>query len=112
MYEYKTLVTRVVDGDTFDGEVDLGFTVKVNVRFRVLNFDSPESYRPKTEGEKIHGDAATSFAKELIEGKVVTIKTYKGDSFGRWLASIKLEDGRDYANIMISEGFEKHESYE
>lgn len=111
MYKYKCKVLRVVDGDTFIGRVDLGFKVTTEQRFRVKGIDTPESYRPTTEAERIHGKAATKRAKELLDGKIVYIKTSKTGKFGRWIASVTLDDGIDYTTVMINEGFEKREDY-
>ncbi len=111
-YTYKALVTRVVDGDTFDARVDLGFTVSVDVRFRLADIDTPESYRPSSEEERIHGEAATHFVKTLIEGKEITINSAKTGKYGRWVASVTLPDGRNLTELLIKEGFEKKESYE
>lgn len=66
MYTYDALIVRVVDGDTVDAEVDLGFSLKYNARFRIKGLDTPETWRPKSEAERVHGKAATGFATELL----------------------------------------------
>lgn len=111
MYEYKCYVKRVIDGDTFVGVVDVGFNMSTEQKFRVADIDTPESYRPKTEGEREHGKQATTRAIELLDGKTVTIRTGKTGKYNRWIATVTLEDGTDYAKTMILEGFQKREEY-
>ena len=111
MYEYKASVERVVDGDTYDIAVDLGFNVCIKHRFRLNGVDTPETWRPKTEAERTHGEKATTFVRNLIEGKVVTLLSHKLGIYGRYDADIILPDGRDLATVLIAEGFEKLESY-
>ena len=110
MYEYKAQVKNVVDSDTIDCIVDLGFRMTADMRFRIRNFDGPESYRPKSEGERKHAQEADERARWLLLGKEVTIKTFKQDKYGRYLADI-IVDGEDYATIMIAEGYSKRDSY-
>lgn len=111
MYKYNAKILRVVDGDTVVAEVDLGFSIKRKEKFRIAEYDAPESWRPKTQGEREHGNAAKSRATELLTGQEVVISTGKQGKYGRYIAYITLPDGRDYATTMISEGFQKRESY-
>lgn len=111
MYTYNCFIKRVIDGDTFIGIVDLGFSVKKEERFRVANIDTPESWRPKTESEKKHGEAAKKRAIELLEGKTLVIKTGKTGKYGRYITEVILPDNLDYARVMIQEGFEKRDNY-
>ena len=46
MYEYVARITAVVDGDTFDADVDLGFRIRVAMRFRLYGIDTPERGDP------------------------------------------------------------------
>lgn len=112
LYKYRAVIKRVVDADTFDAEVDLGFGIKMNQRFRINNYDAPETYRPKSEGEKIHGKEATARAIELVMNDDVFLRSTKVPGiYGRYGADIWLSDGRNYAEVMINEGFEKKGSY-
>ena len=111
LYKYNTKIVRVVDGDTFEVDIDLGFNVNIRQKIRVAEFDAPESWRPKTKAEKLHGNEAKSRAKELLEGREVLITTEKQGKYGRYIAYIILPDGRDYATTMIEEGFSKRNSY-
>lgn len=100
MYEYKCEILKVVDGDTFDGRVDLGFSTHRVERFRVHHIDAYEKNTKK-------GKEALAFAKGALEGKTLKILTTKdkGDKYGRMLATITLADGKDYAAVMIEKGY-------
>lgn len=112
MYEYKAVISNVVDGDTMDVLIDLGFDVLRKVRLRIKDLDTPETWRPSTEAERLHGKAATDKARELLSCDVVILKTeLKKGKWQRYIASITLEDGRDYATVMKEEGFIKKENY-
>lgn len=112
-YEYKGRVTRVVDADTVDAKLDLGFGLTITQRFRIDAFDAPETWRPRNEAEAIHGSSASKRAVELLMDKELIFRTSKtAGIYGRYGAQIFLPDGQDYANLMISEGFEKRPDYE
>jgi micrococcal nuclease len=106
-YLYRAEVTRIVDGDTVDMTIDLGFYIDLREqRVRLLGIEAPE---PETT-TKAAGDASTQFLKGLIEGKTVIVRTVRGkdeadrqDSFGRWLGTIYL-DGKDINQAMIDAG--------
>lgn len=111
MFSYQATVLRVVDGDTFDAIVDLGFSITIKTRFRLLDIDTPEK-RTRNKEEKKHGLAATERVKELIEGKKITITTSKTGKYGRYLAKVYLLDKQRYlSEILIEEGFSKREQY-
>lgn len=113
LYLYKATITNVVDGDTMDAKIDVGFGVTVTHRLRIEKLDTPETWRPKTEAEYQHGMKAKEKAKELLEGKTLLIKTGKETGvYGRYLADIQLENGDDYAQYMIAEGYQKLPFYE
>jgi len=111
VYTYKAHITRIVDGDTVKAKISLGFSITVDETFRIKDIDTPETHRPKSEAERIHGRAATARAKELLEGKEVIITTYKTGKYGRYIASIELSDGSDFGSVMIAEGFQKRTDY-
>jgi micrococcal nuclease len=74
MYEYKVKVNRVVDGDTVDVDIDLGFGVWLrDERVRIMGIDTPES-RTSDKVEKVFGLAAKNRLKELL-GKTAVLKT-------------------------------------
>ena len=65
MYEYKVKITRVLDGDTCDCDVDLGFGIFTKDRIRFMGIDTPES-RTRNKKEKALGLAAKAYLKELL----------------------------------------------
>lgn len=111
MYEYKARVTRVVDGDTYDVVVDLGFEIAFAIRIRLDGIDVPETWRPKTEAERAHGESATKLVKILIEDQDVIIRSHKLGIYGRYAADVKLMDGTDLATLLKEKGFEKRFDY-
>tara|TARA_R100000149_G_scaffold11173_1_gene4059 strand:+ start:239 stop:661 length:423 start_codon:yes stop_codon:yes gene_type:complete len=94
MYEYKCNITRVVDGDTVDAEIDCGFDIIYKSRIRLYGIDTPES-RTRNLDEKARGKLASQFIKDKIaEAKLVKVKTKldKKGKFGRVLGSIIADD--------------------
>jgi|TARA_R110002020_G_scaffold431601_2_gene641648 micrococcal nuclease len=104
MYEYGCKVSRVVDGDTIDAELDLGFNIIHRCRVRLYGIDTPES-RTRNKDEKARGKLATKFLQDAISnGKHVILQTQLKDSkgkFGRVLASV-IVDGININQQMIT----------
>ena len=74
MYEYRVNIVKVVDGDTVDIDIDLGFGVWIkDERVRIMGIDTPES-RTRDKEEKVFGLAAKDRLKQLL-GKTATLKT-------------------------------------
>jgi len=111
MYTYKAFVERVLDGDTFEATVDLGFRLSWRGIFRLKGIDTPETWRPKSEAERTHGEKATEFVKKLIENKIITIRSYGAGIYARYNADVILDDNSDLATLLRENGFEKLESY-
>ena len=89
MFEYYVKkVTNVVDGDTIDVDIDLGFSISYSQRVRLAGIDTPES-RTSDKAEKVLGLESKEFLKSKIkDAKTVVIKTEKMDSsekYGRIL---------------------------
>mgnify|MGYP003676026121 FL=1 len=101
MYEYGCKVTRVVDGDTVDCILDLGFSILHKCRIRLYGIDTPES-RTRDKDEKVRGKLAAKFLKDAIDdGKKVILRTKLKDSkgkYGRVLGEIIVDD----ININVS----------
>jgi micrococcal nuclease len=95
MYEYACTVERVVDGDTIDVTLDLGFDILHKCRVRLYGIDTPES-RTRDKDEKVRGKMAGAFLKEAIEdGEKVVIQTKLKDSkgkYGRVLGDVVVDD--------------------
>ena len=104
MYEYGCQVTRVVDGDTIDVDLDLGFDIIYKCRVRLYGIDTPES-RTRNKDEKVRGKLAAKFLKDaILNGKNVILQTQLKDSkgkFGRVLASV-LVDGININQQMVT----------
>ena len=91
MYTYKIKLDRVVDGDTIDADIDLGFDIKVKKRIRFMGINAPES-RTKDLEEKAKGLAAKDRVKQLLEGcENITLKSHGIGKFGRCLGEIFLD---------------------
>ena len=94
MYEYGCKITRVVDGDTVDADIDLGFSIIFQSRIRLYGIDTPES-RTRDLDEKARGKLASNFLKDSIQkASSVKVKTKldKKGKFGRVLGSIIADD--------------------
>tara|TARA_R110002020_G_scaffold346042_4_gene559918 strand:- start:1206 stop:1628 length:423 start_codon:yes stop_codon:yes gene_type:complete len=107
MYEYSCKVERVVDGDTVDVVLDLGFDILYKSRVRLYGIDTPES-RTRNLDEKARGKLATAFLKEAVDcGKQIVIQTKLKDSrgkFGRVLGEVII----DGVNINVKMVDENH----
>ena len=110
MYEYRARINRVVDGDTVDVDIELGFgVVLTDERVRIMGIDTPES-RTSDKVEKLFGKAAKAKLQELL-GEVSILKTQiakdgedmKG-KFGRVLGDFLTEDGRMVTEVMQEAG--------
>lgn len=98
MFEYRAKVTHIVDGDTVDFDVDLGFNIHARIRGRLLHVDTPERGHPdwyKATDMLSQLLTKQSIATGMIvnEGEnnqetFVTIRTHKTGKYGRWLVEI------------------------
>lgn len=107
-FVYNATLERIVDGDTLDCTLDLGFDVKLHKqRLRLAGIDTPESrintkrYPDRAE-EKVLGLKAKERLKELCSGKF-KIKSLGRGKYGRILSIPYTEDGRDICAVLISE---------
>jgi len=107
MYTYKGICTRVVDGDTVDITLDLGFNTLIKNRFRLYGIDSPETFGVKHSSEEYKaGIKSKEKLAELIENKEVTVKTFKDKKgkYGRYIAVIYIDD-LCINDFLVREGF-------
>lgn len=96
MFEYRGKVLNVVDGDTLDIEVDLGFKIATKQRIRLAHVDTPErSQSNYAEAKK--------FVEELTLNKSVFLRTSKPSKWGYYLAEVITETGQDIAQVLISQ---------
>ena len=102
-FVYQAELERVVDGDTVDVTLDLGFDVKLHKqRVRLHGIDTPES-RTRNLAEKKLGLAAKERLKELCVGRLKVKSLGKG-KYGRVLGIPYTEDGQDICQLLIDEG--------
>ena len=89
MFEYNVKITRVIDGDTVDGMVDLGFSVHRKIRIRLYGMNAPES-RTKDLEEKKRGLEAKYRLRDILEANdyEVTLKSHGVGKFGRCLGEL------------------------
>ena len=110
MYQYKCKIIKVLDGDTVDIDLDLGFKIILaNQRVRMAGVDTPES-RTTIAEEKIRGQLSKKkLAEKLPIGSWQIIETQKPDSnddkFGRILGVFVLEDGTRVNDWLIQNNY-------
>lgn len=92
--KYYATVLRVIDGDTFEALVDLGFGIEQKFKIRLDGVDTPEVNTDE-------GKMAKEFVRQLIEGKQVMLIDGGNEKFGRALAKVKLADGRDLTKFLV-----------
>lgn len=100
MYEYYTKIDKVVDGDTVDVFIDLGFSVWHKERIRIAGIDTAEKNTPL-------GKALKAYMKELLEGKMVRLQVSKPDKYGRYLGEIWLGSDVSINKQLIQHGLAK-----
>jgi micrococcal nuclease len=110
MYEYRVKkVTGVVDGDTIDVDIDLGFNISYSQRVRLAGIDTPES-RTKDKAEKVLGLEVKQRLKDILAtASVVVIRTQKPDStekYGRVLGWLFVDGAEKSVNeSLIADGY-------
>jgi micrococcal nuclease len=107
MYEYKCTVLRILDGDTLDVDVDLGFSVALKKqRIRMYNIDTPES-RTRDKEEKVRGLLSKEFLKTFCPvGSDIRLISHGKGKYGRILGEIFTVNGMVSINQhMCDEGY-------
>lgn len=115
LYNYAATVKRIIDGDTYELVVDLGFKINFTEKFRLLGADTPEIFGRKATPE---GKKAKKFVQQLLkkQPKPLLIKTKKDrkGKYGRYLVDIQLEcdeNGEQFllpvqlSNYLIDQGY-------
>lgn len=106
-YKYNAKVTRVIDGDTLEAIVDLGFNIYTRVTFRLTGIDTPEK-NSKIPEERVRASAATAFAKSAVDSKDVLIHSVGKDKYGRWLGDVYISNDQPTLNEqLVSMGLAK-----
>lgn len=100
---YRAIIRHHVDGDTYDGFCDMGWNDYRYHPIRLLGVDCPETNRPASRDA---GLAAKEFARMVmpVGSRVLLYTRPDPDSFGRYLARIQLEDGRDLTTVILDAG--------
>lgn len=107
-WTYKVKEFRVIDGDTIDAELDLGFNVRIMQRIRLARINAPEM---STES----GPASKAQLEKLLEASEITIQTKRSvtdqhDKYGRYIAEVWVENN-NLNDLMLEHGFAvKYES--
>ena len=112
MYNYKIKLDRVIDGDTVDAYIDLGFDISVKKRIMFMGINTPES-RTRDLEEKARGLAAKDRLKVILEGaKTIQLCSRGVGKYGRCLGELHIDflDGKtcltlvNVNELLIKEG--------
>ena len=108
MYTYKAKLDRVVDGDTIDVNIDLGFDISVHKRVRLAGIDTPES-RTRDVEEKKRGLAAKDRLVDILSKGSLQVESKEVGKYGRVLGSLtvypdNLDLPIDVNQTLIDEG--------
>ena len=106
MYQYHATIERVVDGDTVDVSIDLGFSISIKERVRLYGIDTPES-RTRDLREKRWGKFATARVEELLpvgEKFIATSNAYdSAGKYGRAMFDFMLPSGAMLCRVLLDE---------
>lgn len=110
MYEYRVKkVNKIVDGDTIDVDIDLGFAVSFTQRVRLAGIDTPESRTTDLKEKALGVEVKEKIKKEIAAAKDIVIKTEKPDSsekYGRILGWLFLDGNTVSLNQqLIDQGY-------
>lgn len=106
-YLYKINVTRVIDGDTIDADIDLGFDISINKRIRLHGIDTPET-RTRDKQEKVRGLAAKKRLQQIVDEQsgILYLKSMDKGKYGRCVG-ILFEQDFDFDSVndkLLKEG--------
>ena len=106
MYQYKIKeIVKIIDGDTVDVVIDLGFDITRKERVRLNGIDTPETLT-KDEVEKKYGlEAKTFVQKWFSEQGEILIRTYKDDKYGRTLGDFYGQGEKTLNTLLVEQGF-------
>jgi micrococcal nuclease len=99
MFKYNAIVDRVVDGDTVDLSIDLGFDIWHRIRVRINGLDTPEKNFD-------YGKVVRQYVADTLESKQVEIASHKKDKYGRYLVDLYLDTipGKTFNQHLLDEG--------
>ena len=105
MYRYKVYVTRVVDGDTVDVDIDLGFgMIYKKQRVRMQGIDTPES-RTRDLTEKWYGKASKAFLEKQLKDQEIQLVSHDKGKFGRILGELFVGNSSYSINKMMIDNY-------
>jgi micrococcal nuclease len=111
-------VVKVVDGDTIDCEVDLGFRMFARTRFRLARINAPETRGEERERGLVTKKYVTGVFFLPVEegipfqGCNVTIQSFKRPGkYGRWIAEVILKDGTNLSDMLVAEELAEYREY-
>lgn len=106
MYEYRiSSVSKVVDGDTVDLTLDVGFYMFTIQRIRISGVDTPEMTAKDEVERKMANEAKVFVENWFTNNKKLTIKTSKDDKYGRMLGEIKNDAGECINTLLVEKGY-------
>lgn len=117
MYEYAATVTKVIDGDTIEVNIDLGFDINHTIQVKLYGVDTPEIINPSCPEEQALGVVAKTFVTKGIAGKRGIIRTCRNkNNHGQYFADFLFKEGDniEYTSIVESiklAGLEKLETW-
>lgn len=116
MYQYKAMVDRVVDGDTIDLIIDLGFKITTHQRIRLAKINTPETYNVKKDSEEYKkGMISKEFVEKRLadnNNKVIIETTKLTGKYGRYIGTIWLADNEVSLNKeLVDEGLAEWVTY-
>lgn len=99
-YNYSARLVRVIDGDTIEVNIDLGFSIHFTTKVRLLGLDTPEMIG----ANRARAIAAREVLKAMLENQEINLRTTKTDKYGRYLAEIWI-DKTNVNQWLITNGF-------
>jgi len=117
MYEYKATVMRIIDGDTIEVVIDLGFfvTIKQTVRFARIDAYEIKKYAGVTDEEKAKGIEGKNYLESLLLNREIRVVTVKDQGkYGRYIADVFLDEDGMNINVndeMVKLGFAQYVKY-
>ena len=102
MFTYNCRIAKIVDGDTIDVDIDLGFGIwKTNERIRLWQIDTPEC-RTRDKEEKKYGLIAKNFVEQHLPiGKIFELQTLEKDKFGRYLGAVFVKNRLSINDMLL-----------
>lgn len=104
MYQYNATLLNIVDGDTVDMDVDMGFNVRIKQRMRLYGINTPELTAADAAIREAAVKAKDFVAANIKVGQSYKIETFKNDKYGRLLVKIRLTSTSTLNEMLVSAG--------